>query len=521
MASGKKDSWGSSLGVILAVTGSAVGLGNFLRFPGLAAKYGGGSFLVPYFLALLLLGLPIAWSEWAMGRFGGQHGYNSCPGIFRSIWKHRLSPYFGVLGLLVPVVIYMYYLWIESWCLGYAWKYLTGQMNLGIDQAPYREHFSSFVGLHADGDFLSHGFNLPVICLLVCVFLNFYFIYRGLSGGIEKVCLWGMPLLVLCALIVLGRVLTLGTPDPTHPELNVLAGLAYMWDIRGGLSGFMKSLSNAEMWMAAAGQIFFTLSVGFGVVLNYSSYLKKRDDIALSSTTAVAGNEFCEVSLGGLITIPAAFLFLGAAGTVGGTFGLGFQTLPLVFAHMPAGQLFGFLWFFLLFIAAITSSLSMLQPAIAFMEEGLDLDRRGSVSLLGFITIIGTGLVIWFSKDLAALDAMDFWVGSFCIFVLATIQTLLYSWVLGVKRGRAELERGALLPIPRIFDFIIRYISPAYLLGVFAVWLHQKGAENLAAIRTQPSVRIALLFVAAVLILFLLLIARAVRVWRAREGSKT
>jgi SNF family Na+-dependent transporter len=274
------------------------------------------------------------------------------------------------------------------------------------------------------------------------------------------------------------------------------------------------------MWMAAAGQIFFSLSVGFGVVINYSSYLKKRDDIALGSTTAVAGNEFCEVSLGGLITIPAAFLFLGAAGTVGGTFGLGFQTLPLVFAHMPAGQLFGFLWFFLLFIAAITSSLSMLQPAIAFMEEGLDLDRRGSVSLLGFITLMGTGIVVWFTKDLAALDAMDFWVGSFCIFILATIQTFLYGWVLGVKRGREELERGALLSIPRIFDFVIRYVSPVYLLTVFVIWLHQKGAENLEAIRTQPSVRIALLFVAAVLILFLLLIARAVRVWRIREERK-
>ena len=520
MASRKKDSWGSSLGVILAVTGSAVGLGNFLRFPGLAAKYDGAAFLIPYFLALFFLGLPIAWSEWAMGRFGGQQGYNSCPGIFRSIWKNRLAPYLGVLGLIVPVVIYMYYLWIESWCLGYAWKYLTGQMNLGMDPATYTTHFTSFVGLQTDGDFLAHGFSLPVICLLACVILNFFLIYRGLSGGIEKVCLWGMPLLVLCALLVLVRVLTLGTPDPAHPERNVLAGLAYMWDIRGGLAGLLHSLSNAEMWMAAAGQIFFSLSVGFGVVINYSSYLKKRDDIALGSTTAVAGNEFCEVSLGGLITIPAAFLFLGAAGTVGGTFGLGFQTLPLVFAHMPAGQLFGFLWFFLLFIAAITSSLSMLQPAIAFMEEGLDLDRRGSVSLLGFITLMGTGIVVWFTKDLAALDAMDFWVGSFCIFILATIQTFLYGWVLGVKRGREELERGALLPIPRIFDFVIRYVSPVYLLTVFVIWLHQKGAENLEAIRTQPSVRIALLFVAAVLILFLLLIARAVRVWRIREERK-
>ena len=511
------ENWSTRIGVILAVTGSAVGLGNFLRFPGLAAKYDGGAFLIPYFIALLLVGLPIAWSEWAMGRFGGQRGYNSCPGIFRAIWKSRASPYLGVLGLIVPVVIYMYYLWIESWCLGYALKYLTGSLSLGSEKAAYTDHFSSYVGIAADGAFFHQGLALPVGCLLACVALNFFIIYRGLSGGIEKVCLWGMPLLVLCALFVLVRVLTLGTPDPAHPERNVVAGLAQMWDIRGGLPGLLRSLSNAEMWLAAAGQIFFSLSVGFGVVINYASYLKKRDDIALGSTTAVAGNEFCEVSLGGLITIPAAFLFLGAAGAVGGAFGLGFQTLPLVFDRMPAGQLFGFLWFFLLFIAAITSSLSMLQPAIAFFEEGLGLDRRGSVSLLGFITLMGTGIVVWFTKDLAALDAMDFWVGSFCIFVLATVQTLLYGWVLGPKRGREELERGALLPIPRIFDFVIRYVSPVFLLTVFILWLHQSWASNWQAIQTQPSVRIALVFVLAVAVLFLLLIARAVRTWNARE----
>lgn len=521
MSTKKRDSWGSAIGVILAVTGSAVGLGNFLRFPGLAAKYDGGAFLIPYFLALFFLGLPIAWSEWTMGRMGGQHGFNSCPGIFRSLWKNRLAPYLGVLGLIVPVIIYMYYIWIESWCLGYAWKYLTGQMNLGVEPATYTAHFTSFVGITADGSFFSHGLSLPITSLLFCIVLNFFFIYRGLSGGIEKVCLWGMPLLILCALIVLVRVLTLGTPDPSHPERNVLAGLAYMWDFRGGLAGLFHSLQNAEMWMAAAAQIFFSLSVGFGVIINYSSYLKKKDDIALSSTTAVAGNEFCEVSLGGLITIPAAFIFLGVAGTVGGTFGLGFQTLPVVFAHMPAGQLFGFLWFFLLLIAALTSSLSMLQPPIAFMEEGLDLDRRGSVSLLGFITLIGTGLVVWFTHDLAALEAMDFWVGSFCIFLLATVQTIIYGWVIGTRKGRQELESGALLPIPQVYDFIIRYISPIYLITVFAIWIHQKGADSLTAIRSHPSVRITLLFIVAVILLFLLLIGRAVRVWNAKERSRS
>ncbi len=123
-----REHWSTRVGVILAVTGSAVGLGNFLRFPGLAAKYEGGAFMIPYFVALFLLGLPIAWAEWSMGRFGGTRGYNSTPGIYRSIWRNRAAPYFGVLGMVVPVVIYMYYVYIEAWCLGYAVNFVLGAM---------------------------------------------------------------------------------------------------------------------------------------------------------------------------------------------------------------------------------------------------------------------------------------------------------------------------------------------------------------------------------------------------------
>ena len=119
-AKGNPERWGTRIGVIFAVMGSAIGLGNFLRFPGLASQYGGGHFMIPYFVAFLLLGLPIAWAEWSMGRLGARHGYNSTPGIFFALWKNRLSPYFGVLGLIVPVGIYMYYVYIESWCLYYA-----------------------------------------------------------------------------------------------------------------------------------------------------------------------------------------------------------------------------------------------------------------------------------------------------------------------------------------------------------------------------------------------------------------
>lgn len=518
---GNGPTWGSRLGVILAVTGSAVGLGNFLRFPGLAAKYEGGAFMVPYFISLLLLGLPLAWAEWAMGRRGGANGHHSCPGIFRVLWNWKGAPYLGVFGLIVPVMIYMYYVVIESWCLGYAWQYLTGAMNLGQDPAAYGALFASWTGLAADGAFFQ-GAATPWMCLAVCVALNFFLIYRGLSRGIELFCLWAMPALIVCALIVLVRVLTLGTPDPTKPELNVLNGLGHMWNPDGGEKGFWASLLNGKMWMEAASQIFFSLSVGFGVIITYASYLRRSDDIALSSTTSVAGNEFCEVSLGGMITVPAAFVFLGAAGVAGGTFALGFHTLPLVFERMPLGQWIGFLWFFLLFLAAVTSSLSMLQPAIAFFEEGLNLNRRQAVMALAAITLTGTGFVLFYSKGLTALDTIDFWVGTFCIFLLAAVQCVLFGWVWGVKNGMEELTCGALLRIPRWFPFVIRYISPLYLLGIFILWAQQNVHDYIRSL-LDPSnhvVRYAVLFILLNFALFLFLIHRAVRRWSAASQKE-
>ncbi len=510
-----KESWGSRVGVILAVTGSAVGLGNFLRFPGLAAKYEGGVFMIPYFTAFLLLGLPLAWAEWAMGRYGGVRGFNSCPGIFRVIWRTKLSPYLGLFGLIVPVMIYMYYVFIESWCLGYAWRYLTGEMDLGKNPQAYSDFFVQFTGQGSHGAIFSSGGGI-VVFLAICIVLNFFIIYRGLSKGIEMFCLYAMPLLVVLALIVLARVLTLGTPDPAQSDRNLVNGLGFMWNPRIADKSFWDSLKNAEMWLEAAGQIFFSLSVGFGVVITYSSYLRRDDDIALSATTAAAANEFCEVSLGGLITIPAAFVFLGAA-AVGGTFALGFKTLPLVFEQMPAGRFFGTAFFLLLFLAAVTSSLSMLQPAIAFLEEGLGIRRKASVAILGFITLIGNGIVVYFSKNLMALDALDFWVGTLFIFVLAMIQCLLFAWVLGTKKGMEELERGAQMKVPRWFPFVIRYVSPIYLLVVFIAWLQVNFMKKVAEHWADDGGKFTIIFIIACCVLFTILISQAVRRWNKTD----
>jgi SNF family Na+-dependent transporter len=475
------DQWGSRIGVILAVAGSAVGLGNFLRFPGQAAQNGGGAFMLPYFISLLILGIPLCWAEWTMGRYGGNRGFNSAPGIYSTIWRRPAAKYFGALALLIPLVIYMYYVLIEAWCLGYAWDYLVGDLQLGTDTAAYANHFNDFVGANADG-FMYEGGNNELIGLLLFTFiLNFVLIYRGLSKGIEKFCTYAMPLMAVCALIVLVRVLTLGTPNPEAPEQNVINGLGSMWNPNSDY------LWRGQTWLAAAGQIFFSISAGFGIIINYASYLRKNDDVALSSLTSASVNEFFEVCLGGLITLPAAFIFLGTAATTMGTFDLGFKALPNVFAVMPAGRFFGFVWFMMLFLAAITSSISMLQPVIAFFEEGLGLRRHASVTLLGLVAALGTGFVVYFSKGLVALDTFDFWVGTFLIYTLAMFQTVLYGWVFGIERGEQELHHGANMRVPRFVQFILKYVSPAYLLVIFATFCWQSLPSKEAPAFTTSS----------------------------------
>jgi SNF family Na+-dependent transporter len=463
-----QEAWGSRLGVILAVAGSAVGLGNFLRFPGLAAQYGGGAFMIAYFIALLLIGIPIGWVEWTLGREGGQKNFHSTSGIFEALLRKPWAKYLGVIGFVVPVCIYMYYVYIEAWCLGYALNAATGKLNAtGMD---YGAFFGQFTGSASDGVAIHFGLGDVGIFVLIVYALNFYFIYRGISKGIEAVCKYAMPALILIALIVLGRVLTLGTPDPAKPAQSVIGGLGYLWNPGDIATG----LRNPQLWLAAAGQIFFSLSVGFGVIITYASYLKRKDDVVLSGLTASAANEFCEVGLGGLITVPAAFIFLGAAGIVGqGTFGLGFNVLPEVFARMPGGQIFATIFFLLLFLAAITSSLSMLQPGIAFLEEGLNISRKQSVALLGLVTAIGTGFIWYFSKDLKALDTIDFWVGTVMLFIQATILVIIFGWGLGIEKGWAMAHEGAEMRIPRAYKFIIKFVTPAFLLLVFALFILQ------------------------------------------------
>jgi SNF family Na+-dependent transporter len=519
-ATSHKEEWGTRLGVILAVAGSAVGLGNFLRFPGQAAANGGGAFMIPYFCALLFLGIPIGWAEWSMARYGGLKGVHSAPAVMGIIGKGSVARYLGVIGVLIPLAVSFYYTYIEAWCLGYAYHYLTG--GIGIDHAASiadqttsaKAHYDTFVGNGSNG--IVYGGSVETLVFWAITFaVNIALIYRGISKGIEKFCSYAMPAMAVCALIVLIRVLTLGTPDPALPDQNVVNGLGYMWNPD------FSALGNAQTWLAAAGQIFFSLSVGFGVILNYASYMKKNDDVVLSGLTASATNELFEVGFGGMITLTASFVFLGLSGTAAavqtGTFGLGFTTLPVVFAHMGSfGNLIGATWFFMLFLAAITSSISMYQPSLAFFQESLGWSRKAGTALMVGICMVGSFLVMYYSQGGRFWTTIDDWVGTFMIFILAAVQIICFGWLHGIERGWKEMHQGAHIRIPTVYKIIMKWVAPLYLLTVFFFFCKNNLADWVKSVADDPLRQGAMALIGVTLLILIVCLRIGEKRWRAQ-----
>lgn len=459
------DGWASRIGLILAVASGAIGLGNFLRFPGQAAQNGGGAFMVPYIISFLILGIPVCLAEWTMGRMGGKHGH-STPFIFREYLKGFPLKLSGTIGVMIPVMIYVYYVFIESWCLAYAYYFLTGQMSLnGSTQDEMTKQSSTFFLQLTGADANGSSFQSPIIVFfLLCVLFNFFLVYRGLSKGLEAFAKIAMPLMGICATIILIRVLTIP---------GIESGLAVMWNPD------WSKLTQPKVWISAAGQIFFSLSTGFGIALVFSSFLKKKDDVVLSSLSSASLNEFAEVVFGGMITIPVAFLFLGMQATSFGTFGMGFIALPSVFGMMPGGSFFGGLWFLVLFLAAITSSVTMLQPGILFLEEGFHVSRRKSSLLLFLFTFFLCLPIIYFNKDFAALDIADFYIGTIMIYILASIQIFIFVFKIGVDKGVEDANEGSLIPFPKSIRFVLKYITPWFLLFIFVSFCYMNLPEYL------------------------------------------
>ena len=466
--SGGRAQWASRIGLILAMAGNAIGLGNFLRFPVKAAANGGGAFMIPYFCALIFLGIPLMWVEWSMGRHGGVHGHGTTPGMFALMWKHPAAKYLGALGIALPFTIVIYYNFIESWTLGFAWFSGTGKYFGLTTRDAMGQFLRGFQGIEHNQFFASW---LPIIFFFTLTLsINYYFLRKGISKGIEVLAKIGMPVLFIFGIILAVRVLTLGTPPAGVSSIS--NGLAYMWNPD------FSQLSKATVWLVAAGQIFFTLSLGQGIINTYSSYLREKDDVTLNGLSTSMTNEFAEIILGGTIAIPVAVAFFGLAETKliasEGAFNLGFQSLPVIFQKIPLGQIFGAMWFFLLFIAGITSSVAMTSPAVAFLEDEFKWKREKAVNVAFTVLAACAVMVVAFFK-FGFLDELDFWAGTFGLVVFATIEIVIFSWIFGVKKGWEEMHIGADLKVPKIFKFILKYITPVYMLVVLGAWTYQEA----------------------------------------------
>ena len=467
-----RENWGSKIGVILAVAGSAVGLGNFLRFPVQAATNGGGAFIIPYLIAFLLLGIPLAWMEWTLGRYAGRHNYGTAPSTLHIIFdkKKPWAKHLGSIGLLPPLFIVFYYVFIQSWILAFAYYSLTGKLMEVTAQgsAAVTQFFGDFIMLKT----CVGPVPAAIIFFLITFACNMTVLALGVRKGIERVNKICMPILLFLGIVLVIRVLTLP---------NIGKGLAFMWNPN------FSELANPKVWMAAAGQVFFTMSLGMGIIWCYASYLKPKEDLVLSSLTASATNGLAEIIIGGTVVIPIAVIIAGAnieECAKLGTFGLGFQTMPYVFGTLPLGGALQALWFALLFFAGITSAISIIQPLISFCEDDLKFTRKNSVTTISIIIFIGS-LTAIFGLGAGTVDELDFWGGTFLLVVFGAVQAIIFSFVLGRRKSQivqpgesvafALMNEGAQIKLPRFFRPIIQYVCPAYLIILLVSYTFTDG----------------------------------------------
>ncbi|PLW93304.1 MAG: sodium:calcium symporter [Marinilabiliales bacterium] len=456
----KTESWGTRVGLILAMAGNAVGFGNFLRFPVQAVQNGGGVFIIPYLVSFLLMGIPLLFVEWSIGRYGGNKGFHSTPFMMQSLDRRRIWKYVGVFGIFSNIGIAAYYTFMESWTLGYLIHSIKGSFN-GLDQEGVVNVFNSYIAL--DQATLFQGESL--VLFVVVLALNVFILSRGLSGGVEKVAKIGMPLLIGFGVILAIRAFTLksGVDGAVN---GGSVGLNFLWTPQ------FDSMWNPKVWFAAAGQMFFTLSLGMGSIHAYSSYLKKKDDIALNAMSAGWMNEFVEVVLGGAIIIPISIGYLGIDRVVelasAGGLGMGFKTLPYLFAQWGPilSIIAGIMWFGLLFFAGITSSLAMGVPVLGFLRDEFKWSRLKAAIAFGvIILLLGLPTVFFFNQGV--FDEYDYWTGTFSLFVFAALEVILFSWFFGMNKGWREINAGADIKVSVVFKFLLRYITPPILIIVF------------------------------------------------------
>ncbi|MFN3921194.1 MAG: sodium-dependent transporter [Caldimicrobium sp.] len=492
----EREAWKSKIGLILAAAGNAVGLGNLLRFPSKAALYGGGAFMVPYFISLLLLGLPVMILEWVIGRYAGRRGHGSMTGIIGLFFKQASwARVLGSLGVAIPILIVMYYIWIESWVLGYAFLSLFGAMPKPVVTTTYKEAMEPFVSFFKN---YTQPSLTALIFFWITLLINWVILQRGVAKGIEITAKIGMPALILMGIFL--AIVSLGANNGAGLE-----GLKFIYNLN--LSG----IKDPQVWIEAAGQIFFTLSLGMGAIATYASYVKPKEDVVKAGLYTAGINEFVEVVIGASIAIPAAFAMFGALAVPElakeGTFRLGFMTMPAILLSMPLGEILSAIWFLLLFIAALTSSLALIQPLIAFFEDEMKWNHTTSVSISMLLVILGAHLCAFLPNF---LDELDFWAGSLFLLFFALIEILIFIWAFGIDNFYKELTTDTAIRLPKAFVYISAIVSPLFILFIGYFWFSEKLIEVFK--EPDPNKWVARAFI-LVFLLFLSLFA----VWSRKK----
>ena len=433
----KRSTFSGKLGFVLSAAGASVGLGNIWRFPYLAAKYGGGIFLLIYILLALTFGYTMIMAETSIGRMTKK----SPVGAYASFGKSKWLSFGGWINAVIPLLIVPYYSVIGGWVIKYLVGYLTGNGS----------------GLAADGyfsTFISDGFSTE-ICFLIFAGITLGIIYAGVRNGIERVSKFMMPILVVLSVMI-------AIYSMTRP--GAVKGIQYF---------LVPNLENFS-WMtvvAAMGQMFYSLSIAMGILITFGSYMKK--DISIEgSTEHVEIFDTAIAIMAGLMIIPAVFAFSGGdPDTLQAGPALMFITIPKVFANMGMGTFVGVLFFMLVLFAALTSSIALTESAVSTIEDELKWSRKKSTLLVAVIMVVlGTLSCLGYGPlasvtiiGMQFLDFFDFMTNSVMMPIAAIATCLLVSKVVGVEKIEEEVTQGG-KPFKRkkVFNMMIRKLCPIF-----------------------------------------------------------
>ena len=442
----ERSSFTGRIGFVLAAAGSAVGLGNLWRFPYLAAKYGGGIFLLVYIILAVTFGFALMVTEIAIGRKTGL----SCIEAYKKLDKR-----FGFLGWLaavVPVIIVPYYCVIGGWVIKYFAEFVSG--NGAAVAADSENFFSSFIGIQGG---ISDN---PMLWFVIFVVLTAAVVIFGVEKGIEKVSKVMMPVLVILCIVVAG--FALATP-------GALSGLKYYL-----LPDFSKFSSSTLL--GALGQLFYSMSLAMGIMITYGSYMKKEDSIE-KSVRQIEIFDTGIALLAGLMIIPAVVAFNGGdPSKINAGPGLMFITLPRVFESMPFGGFVGTLFFILVFFAALTSSISLMETVVSMVQDKLHWGRKVStvvvtvgILAIGSLSVYGYGPLSNFTIfGMQMLDFFDFISNSVLMPIVAFLTCILVGHIVGTKVIAEEVGLNGKFVGEKLHRVMIRWIAPIFLVAILA-----------------------------------------------------